>query len=76
MRGEIISISGRRSLSLQTDARTLSDALESADVLIGVSRPGLVTREMIKSMNDSPAVFPLSNPVSEIMPRRGDEGKR
>lgn len=47
---------------------TLSDAANGADVLIGVSRPGLFTDEMIDSMADKPIVFAMANPVPEIMP--------
>ncbi len=45
----------------------LKDALIGADIFIGVSKPNLVTREMIKTMN-KPIVFALANPVPEIMP--------
>ena len=47
---------------------TLKDALVHADVFIGVSAPGLVSPEMIKSMNRDACVFPLANPTPEIMP--------
>lgn len=47
---------------------TLKDALAHADVFIGVSAPGLVSPEMIKSMNRDACVFPLANPTPEIMP--------
>lgn len=46
----------------------LCEAVKGADVLIGVSRPGLFTGEMIKSMADKPIVFAMANPVPEIMP--------
>jgi len=46
----------------------LSEALKGADIYIGVSKPGIVTEEMIKSMNPNPIVFALSNPIPEIMP--------
>ena len=46
----------------------LADAMKGADVFIGVSRPRLVTEEMIKSMADKPIVFPMANPEPEIMP--------
>jgi len=46
----------------------LSDAMCGADVFIGVSAPNIVTEEMIKSMSDNPIVFPMANPVPEIMP--------
>ncbi|MBR5236019.1 MAG: NAD-dependent malic enzyme [Clostridia bacterium] len=47
---------------------TLSDALCGADVFIGVSAPNIVSEENIKSMADKPIVFPMANPVPEIMP--------
>ena len=50
----------------------LADAMEGADVFVGVSRPGLLTAEMIQSMNEKPIVFAMANPVPEIMP---DEAK-
>lgn len=50
----------------------LSDALTSADIFIGVSRPSLLTPQLIAKMNDRPVVFALANPTPEIMP---DEAK-
>lgn len=47
---------------------TLKDAIKGADIFIGVSAPGIVTEEMIKSMAENPIVFPMANPVPEIMP--------
>lgn len=46
----------------------LKDALDGADVFIGVSGPGIVTKEMVASMADDPIVFAMANPVPEIMP--------
>lgn len=46
----------------------LADALVGADAFVGVSAPNIVTPEMIKSMADKPIVFPMANPVPEIMP--------
>jgi malate dehydrogenase (oxaloacetate-decarboxylating) len=46
----------------------LKEALQGADVFIGVSEPGLVNRSMIKSMADNPIVFALANPTPEILP--------
>ncbi len=46
----------------------LADALCGADVFIGVSAPNIVFEENIKSMNDKPIVFPMANPVPEILP--------
>jgi len=47
---------------------TLSQVLAGADVFIGVSAPGLVTRADVESMADAPIVFALANPVPEILP--------
>lgn len=47
---------------------TLEDALHGADVFIGVSRPGLLTPGMVKTMAENPVVFALANPTPEIMP--------
>ncbi len=47
---------------------TLADAMAGADVFIGVSAPGVVSSEMIKSMAKDPIVFPMANPTPEIMP--------
>jgi malate dehydrogenase (oxaloacetate-decarboxylating) len=46
----------------------LKDAMVGADVFIGVSAPGVVDEDMIKSMNSDAIVFPMANPVPEIMP--------
>ena len=46
----------------------LAEALKGADVVIGVSRAGIITKEMIRSMNTDPIVFAMANPVPEIMP--------
>lgn len=47
---------------------SLADVLKGADVFIGVSAPGTVTEEMVKSMADKPILFPMANPTPEIMP--------
>ena len=47
---------------------TLADALKGADVFVGVSAPGIVTKEMAQGMNKDAIMFALANPVSEIMP--------
>jgi malate dehydrogenase (oxaloacetate-decarboxylating) len=46
----------------------LADAVKGADVFIGVSKPGLLTPEMIADMNEKPLVFAMANPTPEIMP--------
>ncbi len=46
----------------------LSDALEDADIFIGVSQPGLLTKELIQTMAKDPVIFAMANPIPEIMP--------
>lgn len=48
----------------------LSDALKGSDIFVGVSAPGIVTEEMIRSMNENAVVFAMANPVPEIMPEQ------
>ncbi|MCE2516448.1 MAG: NADP-dependent malic enzyme [Alphaproteobacteria bacterium] len=55
-----------------TKARSLEDALKGADVFLGLSVAGVVTKEMVRSMADKPIIFAMANPVPEIMP---DEAK-
>lgn len=47
---------------------TLADAIQGADIFIGVSKPGLLTQDMIRTMAANPIVFALANPTPEIMP--------
>ncbi len=47
---------------------TLADALKGADIFIGVSAPGCVSQDMVRSMAKDPIVFPMANPTPEIMP--------
>lgn len=51
---------------------TLADAVNGADIFIGVSAPGSLTKEMVASMNKDAIIFAMANPVPEIMP---DEAK-
>jgi malate dehydrogenase (oxaloacetate-decarboxylating) len=51
----------------------LADALMGADVFVGVSAAGSVTKEMVRSMNHHPIIFAMANPVPEIMPRDAKE---
>lgn len=52
---------------------TLAEALENADVFVGVSAPNIVTQEMVASMNDNAILFAMANPVPEIMPDKAKE---
>ncbi len=53
-------------LAADTKARTLAQAIEGADVFLGVSAPNILTPAMLRSMNRNPVVFALANPVPEI----------
>ena len=59
---------------LRTDINgSLNDAITDADIFIGVSKPGLLTPEMVAKMAKNPVVFALANPVPEIMPDAAKE---
>ncbi|MBO4832001.1 MAG: NAD-dependent malic enzyme [Oscillospiraceae bacterium] len=60
---EIAAITNREKRS-----GSLADVLVGADVFIGVSAPGTVTQDMVRSMAKDPILFPMANPVPEIMP--------
>ncbi|MCL2088323.1 MAG: NADP-dependent malic enzyme [Oscillospiraceae bacterium] len=47
---------------------SLADVMAGTDLFIGLSGPGCVTESMVRSMNDNPIVFPMANPIPEIMP--------
>lgn len=52
----------------ETDRRTLADALDGADVFIGVAKPDLLNAELLRSMAPKPIIFALSNPEPEVQP--------
>ncbi len=54
--------------NLKKKSGSLADALEGADIFIGVSAPGIVTEDMVRSMAKRAIVLPMSNPIPEIMP--------
>ena len=58
--------------NLQKIKGSLADVIKGADVFIGVSAPGVLTPDMVKTMAENPIVFAMANPVPEIMP---DEAK-
>ncbi len=60
--------------AVSTNARTLSDALEGADVFLGLSGPNMVTAKMAGTMADAPLVMALANPTPEIMPDEARKG--
>ena len=54
--------------NLEKKTGTLADALKGADIFVGVSAPGIVTKEMVSSMNRDSILFAMANPIPEIMP--------
>ncbi|MCM1038288.1 MAG: NADP-dependent malic enzyme [Ruminococcus sp.] len=54
--------------NLDNQTGTLADAMKGSDIFIGVSAPGVVTAEMVSSMNKDAIIFAMANPVPEIMP--------
>ncbi len=59
--------------NLENKNGTLTDALQGADLFIGVSAPNIVTKEMVASMNKDAIIFAMANPVPEIMPNLAKE---
>jgi malate dehydrogenase (oxaloacetate-decarboxylating) len=53
---------------------SLADALKDADIFIGVSKPGLLTIEMVRTMAPKPIIFAMANPIPEIMPDEARAG--
>ena len=54
--------------NLNNETGTLADAMKNADIFVGVSAPGIVSAEMVASMNKDSILFAMANPVPEIMP--------
>ncbi len=61
---------------VETDARTLADAVRGADVFYGLSVANVLTPEMVKSMAKDPIVFAMANPDPEIMPELAKEARK
>lgn len=70
---------GRKGMNLEKEALahvtnldkkvgTLAEILHGADIFIGVSKPGLLTADMVRTMEERPIIFALANPIPEIMP--------
>jgi malate dehydrogenase (oxaloacetate-decarboxylating)(NADP+) len=63
----------KQRFAIETKARTLTDALQGADVFVGLSVAGIVSGAMLQGMTKQPVIFALANPTPEIMP---DEAKQ
>jgi malate dehydrogenase (oxaloacetate-decarboxylating)(NADP+) len=65
----------KAALAVDTTKRTLNDAIEGADVFIGVSGPDMLTPEMVQTMAPKPIIFALANPDPEIRPEVAREAR-
>ena len=54
--------------AVKTSKRTLAEAMEGADVFLGLSSAGAISKDMVKSMGKNPIIFAMANPIPEIMP--------
>ena len=63
----------KKEFALDTADRTLADAINGADMFLGLSKPGVLTKEMVKTMAPHPIIFALANPVPEIYPSEVEE---
>ena len=59
--------------AIETDNRTLNDAIENADVFLGLSAKGALTKDMVKKMAKNPIIFACANPDPEITPEEIEE---
>ena len=65
----------KESFANNTDARTLDDAMEGADIFLGLSAGGLVSADMVKKMGDKPLILAMANPTPEILPEIAKEAR-
>jgi malate dehydrogenase (oxaloacetate-decarboxylating)(NADP+) len=62
--------------AVDTEKRTLTEALDGADVFIGVSAKGALTNEMLLKMNHDPIIFAMANPDPEILPEEAQAARK
>jgi len=65
----------KQQFAFDTPDRTLEDACKDADMILGLSGPDLISKEMVKSMADNPIIFACANPIPEIMPPVAKEAR-
>ena len=58
----------KSALAIETDARTLADAVKGADIFLGLSAKGALTKDMVRTMAERPIIFAMANPDPEITP--------
>ncbi len=59
--------------AVDTELKTLDEAIENADMFLGLSKAGVLSKEMVKKMAPEPVIFALANPVPEILPEEVKE---
>lgn len=65
----------KKKFAVETKLRTIGEAMKGADVFLGLSGPGAIDKDMVKSMGDKPLIMTLANPTPEIMPEEAKEAK-
>ncbi|HEV8511367.1 MAG TPA: NADP-dependent malic enzyme [Gemmatimonadales bacterium] len=65
----------KQRFAVETNARTLAEALQGADVFVGLSVAGIVTGDMLQGMAKKPVIFALANPAPEIMPNEAKQAR-
>jgi len=63
----------KKEFAIKTDMRTLEDAIKGADMLLGLSKANIISKEMVQSMNSNPVIFACANPDPEILPNVAKE---
>ena len=61
--------------AVETEDRTIAEAIKGADVFLGLSGPGAIDKDMVASMAEAPLIMSLANPTPEIMPEEAKEAK-
>jgi len=65
----------KQEFAIDTEDRTLEDAMKGADMVLGLSGPGLISQDMVKSMADNPIIYACANPTPEILPNEVHEAR-
>jgi malate dehydrogenase (oxaloacetate-decarboxylating)(NADP+) len=63
----------KKEFAIESDVRTLEEAMDGADMVLGLSKADVITKEMVKSMNSNPVIFACANPDPEILPSDAKE---
>ena len=66
----------KQEFAINTDDRTLQDAIKNADMVLGLSKANIITKDMVQSMNDNPIIFACANPNPEITPTLAKQARQ